>query len=139
LRFRFRPKSQRILNIFENDQKIKKKLTTGTSFFFGNREKIAIFLAKMISRYFIFWGDFIGHIKKYKKFVVTLAETYDSIFSLYKCIDWIFINGNYFVLFLVVERNKPIENISYSINVMIFSSFKSWPGRGLNWYITKSL
>ena len=71
--------------------------------------------------------------------MVLLAKIYDSIFGLYKYIDWIFIYGNCFVLFLVVEYNNPIENISNSMNVMIFCSIKSWAGRELNPYITKSL
>ena len=68
-----------------------------------------------------------------------LAEIYVSIFGFFKCVDWILICGSCFVLFLVVECNNPIENISHSMTVMISSSNKSWASRGLNWYITKSL
>ena len=60
-------------------------------------------------------------------------------FGLFKWINRIFIYGHKFVLFLVVECNNLIENISNSMVVMIFSSIKSWAGRWLNWYITKSL
>ena len=54
-------------------------------------------------------------------------------------IDQIFIYGHKFLLFLVVEWNNLIENISNSMVVIIFGSIKSRAGRWLNWYITKSL
>ena len=41
-RQRFWPKSQRILNIFENDQKVKKKIKIGT-FFLRYREKVLLY------------------------------------------------------------------------------------------------
>ena len=62
--------------------------------------------------------------------MLILAESYDSIFGLFKCVDWILIYGSCFALFLVVECNNPIENISNSMTVMIFSSIKSWAGKG---------
>ena len=68
-----------------------------------------------------------------------LAEIYDKIFGHSKWIYWIFIYGNFFVLFLVVDCNNPIENISNSMTIMIYSSIKSRAGRRWNLYITKSL
>ena len=68
-----------------------------------------------------------------------LAKIYDSIFGLSKLIDWIFIYCNCFVLFLEVEYNNLIEKNSISMTVIIFSSIKSWAGKGWNRYITKSL
>ena len=55
-------------------------------------------------------------------------KIYDSIFGFFKCVDWILICGSCFVLFLVVECNNPIENISNSMTVMICSFIKSWVG-----------
>ena len=89
--------------------------------------------------YFDIFLDFLVILNKILKFAVLLAKIYGSIFDLYKYIDWIFIYGNCFVLFLVVECNNLIENILNSMNVMNFSFIKSTAGRGLNWYITKSL
>ena len=68
-----------------------------------------------------------------------LAKIYDSIFGLSKLIDWIFIYCNCFVLFLEVEYNNLIEKNSISTTVIIFSSIKSWAGKGWNLYITKNL
>ena len=59
--------------------------------------------------------------------------------ALLKGVDWTFIYGSCFVLFLEVECNNPIEYILDSMIVMIFSSIKSWTGKKLNQYITKSL
>ena len=68
-----------------------------------------------------------------------LSEIYDNFFGHSELIYWIPIYGNGFLLFLVVECNNPIENILNCLTVMIYSSIKSCAGRGLNWYITKSL
>ena len=70
---------------------------------------------------------------------VDLAEIHNSILGLSKGIEWIFIYGICFALFLVVECKNSIENISISMSGMVFSSIKSWAGRGLNQYFTKSL
>ncbi len=68
-----------------------------------------------------------------------LSEIYDNFFGHSELIYWIPIYGNGFLLFLVVECNNPIENILNCLTVMIYSSIKSCAGRGLNWFITKSL
>jgi len=68
-----------------------------------------------------------------------LANFGMSQFWLFKCVDRISIYGSCFVLFLVVECNNQIKNISNSMTLMIFSSIKSWVGKGSNRYNTKSL
>jgi len=62
--------------------------------------------------------------------VWVLAEIYDSNFGHFKSVDWIFVYGSCFVLFLVVECSNQIENISNNITVMIFSSIELWAGKG---------
>ena len=71
--------------------------------------------------------------------ILYVIEIYDIFFGHSELIYWIPIYGNGFLLFLVVECNNPIENILNCLTVMIYSSIKSWAGRWLNWYVTKSL
>ena len=58
---------------------------------------------------------------------VDLAEIHNSILGLSKGIEWIFIYGICFALFLVVECKNLIENISNSLTGMDFILLNHWP------------